>query len=94
MATATTTPPVATSALPAAADALATFLHIPAPITVESPIVSLTVRALFRLEKGSIVATSQPAGANIPVHVAATLIAWAEFQVFDEKLAVRLAELV
>lgn len=81
-------------ALPSPEDALANFLHIPAPIVVEAPIVSLTVRDLFRLEKGSVVATSQPAGANIPVHVATTLIAWAEFQVFDDKLAVRLAELV
>ena len=94
MAAAPPTPAAATPVLPGSGDALANFLHIAAPITVEAPIVSLTVRDLFRLENGSIVATSQPAGANIPVHVATTLVAWAEFQVFDEKLAVRLAELV
>ncbi len=92
MATATT-PPVPTPALPGAEDPLASFLHIPAAITVEVPVVALTVRELFRLEKGSIVATLQPAGANVPVNIAATLVAWGEFQVFGEKLAVRLAEL-
>jgi flagellar motor switch protein FliN/FliY len=93
MVTAGTTP-VAQPALPGANDPFAAFLHIPAAITVEVPVVALTVRDLFRLEQGSIVATSQASGANVPVHVAGTLIAWGEFQVFSEKLAVRLAELV
>jgi flagellar motor switch/type III secretory pathway protein FliN len=93
MAIASTTP-AAPPALPAVNDPFAAFLHIPAAITVEVPVVALTVRDLFRLEKGSIVATSQASGANVPVNVASTLIAWGEFQVFSEKLAVRLAELV
>jgi flagellar motor switch/type III secretory pathway protein FliN len=87
-------PPVATAALPASSDPFAPFLHIPAAIVVEAPVIALTVRDLFRLEKGSVVASSQPSGANVPVHIASTLIGWGEFQVFGEKLAVRLAELV
>lgn len=83
-----------TPALPGVSDPFAGFMHIPAPLTVEVPVIALTVRDLFRLEKGSIVTTSQPAGANVPVHIAKALVAWGEFQVFGDKLAVRLAELV
>lgn len=85
---------VPTPSLPAATDPFASFLHIPAAVTIEADVISLTVRELFRLERGSIVTTSQPAGGNIPVHVAKSLIGWGEFQVFSDKLAVRLAELV
>jgi len=81
-------------ALPGANDPFAAFMHIPAPLTVEVPVVGLTVRDLFRLEKGSIVTTSQPAGANVPIQIGKALVAWGEFQVFGEKLAVRMAELV
>ena len=93
MAAATTSPSDA-AALPAAHDPFNGFLHIPAPLRVEVLVVKLTVRDLYRLEKGSIVKTSQPSGANIPVRVAGTLVAWGEFQVFGDKLAVRLAELI
>ena len=87
-------PTMPAAALPGANEPFAAFLHIPAPVTVEVRVVALTVRDLFRLEKNSIVATSQSAGANIPVHIAKALVAWGEFQVFGERLAVRLAELV
>ena len=93
MAAATSTP-LESPALAAAQDPFVPFSHIPAPVTVEVPVLALTVRDLFRLERGSVVATSQSAGANVPVHIAGTLIAWGEFQVFSDKLAVRLVELV
>lgn len=86
--------PVLAPVLPGPNDVFAGFLHIPAPVSVEVPVVALTVRDLFRLETGSIVTTSQSAGSNIPVQIAKTLVAWGEFQVFGDKLAVRLAELV
>lgn len=82
------------TALPAAADSFAGFRHIPTAVTVEVSVVGLTVRELYRLEVGSIVTTAQPSGANVPVQAAKALLAWGEFQVFGDKLAVRLAELV
>jgi flagellar motor switch/type III secretory pathway protein FliN len=82
------------TALPAEHDPFAAFQHIPTAVTVEIAVVGLTVRDLFRLEIGSIVTTAQPSGANVPVHAARALVAWGEFQVFSDKLAVRLAELV
>lgn len=86
--------PVEPPALPGAQDPFAAFLHVSAAVSIEVPVVTLTVRDLFRLEKGSVVVTSQPSGANVPVRVASSLVAWGEFQVFGDKLAVRLAELV
>lgn len=62
-------------------------------MTVESPVIGLTVRELFRLEKGSIVTTSQSSETNVAVRAGGALIGWGEFQVVGEKLAVRLAEL-
>ena len=86
--------PTELAALPEATDSFVGFMHIPAAISVEVPVVGLTVRDLFHLEKSSVVVTSQPSGANVPVHAAGSLIAWGEFQVFGDRLAVRLAELV
>ena len=76
-----------------AGDPWSRVLRVPAVISIEVGIVGLTVRELFRLEKGSIVATSQSSGANVPVLVGRRLIAWGEFQVTGELLAVRIAEL-
>ena len=75
------------------ADALAGFLHVPVSLRVEVPVVALTVGDLFRLEKGSIVSTVQLTGANVPLRVRGRLLAWGEFQVIGEHLAVRVAEL-
>ncbi|MGA2717365.1 MAG: FliM/FliN family flagellar motor switch protein [Candidatus Acidiferrales bacterium] len=75
------------------ADALAGFLHVPVSLRVEVPVVALTVGDLFRLEKGSIVSTGQLTGANVPLRVGGRLLAWGEFQVIGEHLAVRVAEL-
>ena len=75
------------------ADPLAGLLLIPTTLSVESQIVTLTVRELFQLEKGSVVASAQAAGANVPLYIGKKLIAWGEFQVVGENLALRVAEL-
>jgi flagellar motor switch/type III secretory pathway protein FliN len=80
-------------AQPAIEDPLTNLLHVTTFITAESPIVALTVRELFRLEKGSIVSTSQLLGANVSLLVGGRLLAWGEFQVAGERLAMRIAEL-
>ena len=69
------------------------LLDIVAAICVEAPVEGLTVRHLFRLGKGSIVGTSQLSGGNVPLRVGGQLLAWGEFQVAGERLAVRVAEL-
>ena len=75
------------------ADPLASLTRVPAFLTVDVPVVGLTVRDLFRLEKGSIVVTAQSTGANVPLRIGGRLLAWGEFQVAGERLALRIAEL-
>lgn len=76
-----------------ASDPWAGFLHVSTIVAVDAAIVGLTVRELFRLERGSIVATAQPVESNVPLRAGGSLIGWGEFQVVGEKLAVRVAEL-
>jgi flagellar motor switch/type III secretory pathway protein FliN len=87
------TPGTQLARLRGSADALAGFLHVPVSLRVEVPLVALTVGDLFRLDKGSIVSTGQLTGANVPLRVGGRLLAWGEFQVIGEHLAVRVAEL-
>jgi flagellar motor switch/type III secretory pathway protein FliN len=79
--------------IPPSGDPFAQVMLVPATLTVEVPVVNLSVRELFRLEKGSVVASAQSAGANLPLFVSKKLIAWGEFQVVGENLALRVAEL-
>jgi flagellar motor switch/type III secretory pathway protein FliN len=88
-----TAPEAAAAAAAAPEDPLARFSEVSVRISVEARIVGLTVRELFRLEKGSIVTTSSSANASLPLYVGKKMIAWCEFQVADEKLGVRVAEL-
>lgn len=84
----------AIAALPAdSTDPLAKFLHVPLKVSAEAKVTGLTVRELFRLEKGSIVTTAQPSIANLPLYAGKKLIAWGEFQVLGERLAFRVGEL-
>ena len=69
------------------------LLHVSTAIAIDVSIVGLTVRELFRLEKGSIVVTGHPVGSNVPVQAGGSLIGWGEFQVVGDRLAVRVAEL-
>ncbi|MGH9685694.1 MAG: FliM/FliN family flagellar motor switch protein [Candidatus Acidiferrales bacterium] len=78
---------------PTTSDPWAGFLHVSTIVAVDATIVGLTVRELFRLERGSIVATAQPVESNVPLRAGGSLIGWGEFQVVGEKLAVRVAEL-
>jgi flagellar motor switch/type III secretory pathway protein FliN len=69
------------------------MLSVFATVSVEVVIVGLTVRDLFRLEKGSVVASAQLSTANVPVVVGGKLVAYGDFQVVGENLALRVAEL-
>jgi len=75
------------------ADAWPEMLRVHATLSVEVPIVQLTVRELYRLEKGSVVASGAPAGENVPLLAGGKLIAWGEFQVLGDNIALRIAEL-
>ena len=88
-------PPAAETpaALPEREDPWRHVMDVPAVVSVEVAVVDLTVRELYRLKNGSIVTTTQSSGANVPLRVGGTLLAWGEFQVVNDHLAVRVAEL-
>lgn len=75
------------------ADAWGELVRVPTFVTVDVPIAKLTVRELFRLQKGSVIAAAQLSGAQVPMSISGKLFAWGEFQVVGNQLAVRIAEL-
>jgi len=63
-------------------------------LSVEIPIHHFTVRHLLDLERDAIVDTHYEEGTRVPVIVNKQVIAWGEFDVVEECLAIRLTELV
>jgi flagellar motor switch/type III secretory pathway protein FliN len=61
--------------------------------SVDVPIARLTVRELFRLHSGSVLAAAQLSGAHVPLSIGGKIFAWGEFQVLGEHLVLRVAEL-
>jgi len=68
--------------------------NLPCHLGVEMPAAGFTVRDLLQLEPNSLLATTCLQSSNVPLSVNGRLLAWAEFEVFGNKLAVRLTELV
>ena len=52
-----------------------------------------TVADLVQLERGRIIATHWTVGQDVPLRINGALIAWSEFEVVQNRLAVRLTEL-
>jgi flagellar motor switch/type III secretory pathway protein FliN len=69
------------------------MLLVATTVTVDVPIAGLTVRELFRLQRGSVLASSQMSGVQVPIAIGGRVIAWGEFQVAGDHLALRVAEL-
>jgi flagellar motor switch/type III secretory pathway protein FliN len=67
---------------------------LPCRLSVEVQIPQFTVRKLLDLAAGVILDTYHEEGSHIPVVVNGQMIAWGEFDVVDEILAIRLTELV
>ena len=63
-------------------------------ITVELQVPRFTVRDLLQLERKSVVDTGCKQASNLPLHVNGQGLAWVEFEVLGDKLAVRLMELI
>jgi flagellar motor switch protein FliN len=66
---------------------------LPCLLTVEIPMPGFTVGDLLRLERGRIVASRWTVGQDVPLRINDELIAWSEFEVVQNHLAVRLTEL-
>jgi flagellar motor switch protein FliN/FliY len=52
-----------------------------------------TVADLVHLERGRIIASRWTVGQDVPLRINGELIAWSEFEVVQNRLAVRLTEL-
>jgi flagellar motor switch/type III secretory pathway protein FliN len=63
-------------------------------LSVEVPIPHFTVGQLLALAPGVILDTYHEEGSHVPVMVNGQMIAWGEFDVVGEILAIRLTELV
>lgn len=66
---------------------------LPCRLSIEIPIAKFTVGDLLRLSTNSIVETACAATRDVPLRVNGVLVAWAEFEVIEERLAARLTEL-
>ena len=77
-----------------AKDAWAHVLGLPCFLSVEVKIPAFTVGDLLGLAVNSVLSTQHRDGNHIPVRVNGQMIGFAEFDVFDDRLAVRLTELV
>jgi flagellar motor switch/type III secretory pathway protein FliN len=75
-------------------DCWSELLRATGTLSVDLAVVGLTVRELYRMVPGALVATPVLEAATVPVRLNGQLIAFGEFQVVGERLAVRIAEIV
>jgi len=66
---------------------------LPCVLTIEIAVPGFTVADLVHLERGRIIATGWTVGQDVPCRVNDELIAWSEFEVVQNRLAIRLTEL-
>ncbi|MBZ5706037.1 MAG: FliM/FliN family flagellar motor switch protein [Acidobacteriia bacterium] len=65
---------------------------LPCELTLDLPLPGFKVRDLLRLDAGSVLDSGWKVGADLPLRVNGTLIAWSEFEVVAERLAARVTE--
>jgi flagellar motor switch protein FliN len=66
---------------------------LPCLLTIEISVPGFTVADLVHLERGRIIASRWTVGQDVPLRINGALIAWSEFEVVQNRLAVRLTEL-
>lgn len=67
--------------------------ELPCVLSVDVPLRRFTVRDLLLLERNTVLESSKPTGADVPVVVNSQVIGWAEFEAMGQRLAVRITEL-
>ena len=66
---------------------------LPVEVDIAVPIRGLRVRNLLALTEGEVVESQWVQGDDLPLSARGAQLAWAEFEVIDTKLAVRIARL-
>ncbi len=79
---------------PSPTELWAEVLELPCHLQVELEVPGFRIRDLLSLDVDSIVDTQRREGAHVPVRVNRVMVAWAEFDVMEDRLAVRLTEIV
>jgi len=69
-------------------------LELPCQLYVALEVPHFTIRNLLSLSANSLVDTGRREGAHVPVLVNGVMVGWAEFDVIDGRLAVRMTEMV
>jgi flagellar motor switch protein FliN len=65
---------------------------LPCNLTVDLALPGLRVRDLLQLEAGWVIDSHWQVSADVPLRVNGELVAWSEFEVVGDRLAVRLTE--
>jgi len=68
-------------------------MWLPCELTVELPIPKFTVGDVLRLDVQSLINARWNQNADVPIRINGHLIAWAEFEVVGDRLAVRVTRL-
>jgi flagellar motor switch protein FliN/FliY len=66
---------------------------LPSVLSVDLALIRFTVGDLLQLAPGTVLESENPSGADVPLVVNTQVIGWAEFEVVNERLAVRVTEL-
>ena len=66
---------------------------LPCLLSVEIPVPGFTVADLAMLASGRLVNTNWTVGEDVPLRINGELIAWSEFEILNNHVAVRLTEL-
>lgn len=66
---------------------------LPCLLSIEIAVPGFTVGDLVRLEAGRLVDTHWTVGADVPLLINGELVAWSEFEIANNHVAVRLTEL-
>ena len=69
-------------------------LELPCQLYVALQVPHFTIRDLLSLRVNSLVDTKRREGAHAPVLVNGVMVGWAEFDVIDGRLAVRMTEML
>lgn len=67
---------------------------LPVELDVAIPVRSFRVRNLLALEPGSVIETQWSNSEDMPISAGSVQLAWSEFEVVDDQLAVRVTRLV
>lgn len=69
-------------------------LRIPIEVDVSVPIRNFRARNLLALERGQVIESLWQRGEDMPLAAPGVQLAWTEFEVIDQKLAVRITRLL